>query len=192
MSIATELTLTIHAWLNKPGVAASSGPGPWWAIGPKVGLQYTIHESYPIGSMYVNIGGILMVNLTIYIYIAYMDPMGTTSSWANMVINFDLWVAYDYHDWLWTLRFWYLPTYPLVIWEILGAIQGREICQHTVVAEVHWSSEWDCDDQAPKPWQTWMVDDGRRMVGRSPKPAWLRTLWRPGKGGSNLQTLRRP
>lgn len=31
----------------------------------------------------------------------------------------------------------YLPTYPLVIWEILGAIQGREICQHTVVAEVH-------------------------------------------------------
>ena len=37
-------------------------------------------NSYPIGSMYgiyANIGGILMVNVTIYI--AYMDPMGTDS-----------------------------------------------------------------------------------------------------------------
>ena len=35
---------------------------------------------YPIGSMYgiyANIWGILMVNVTIYIYIAYMHPMGT-------------------------------------------------------------------------------------------------------------------
>ena len=33
-----------------------------------------------MGSMYAmlygNIGGILMVNVTIYIYIPYMDPMG--------------------------------------------------------------------------------------------------------------------
>ena len=35
--------------------------------------------SLPIGSMYgiyANIGGILMVNVTILPYIAYMDPMG--------------------------------------------------------------------------------------------------------------------
>ena len=30
--------------------------------------------------IYANIGGILMVNVTIYIYIPYMDPMGNTKT----------------------------------------------------------------------------------------------------------------
>jgi hypothetical protein len=67
MSIATELTLTIHAWLNKPGVAASSGQGHH---GPSV-------QRWGYNKQSMN---------------------HTTSSWANMVINFDLWVAHDYHD----------------------------------------------------------------------------------------------
>ena len=44
---------------------------------------------YPIGSMYgiyANIWCILMVNVTIYIYIAYMDPMGIVS-WLSWIIN---------------------------------------------------------------------------------------------------------
>jgi len=43
-------------------------------------LQHKLYIYIPIGSMYgiyANVGGILMVNVTIYLpYIAYMDPMG--------------------------------------------------------------------------------------------------------------------
>ena len=40
---------------------------------PRVLVAKPIESMYGI---YANIGGILMVNVTIYIYIAYMDPMG--------------------------------------------------------------------------------------------------------------------
>ena len=50
---------------------------PGWRSSP-LGVRGTfhLHCTYPIGSMYgiyANIGGILMVNVTM----AYMDPMGT-------------------------------------------------------------------------------------------------------------------
>ena len=47
--------------------------------GPILYNPFPINYLQPIGSMYdiyANIWGILMVNVSIYIYIPYMDPMG--------------------------------------------------------------------------------------------------------------------
>ena len=50
-------------------------------------------SAIPIGSMYginANIWGILMVNVTIYIYIAYMDPMGYSAiSWHLALVSME-------------------------------------------------------------------------------------------------------
>ena len=48
-------------------------------IGCAGGSVRSTIDPLPIGSMYgiyANIGGRLMVNVIIYIYISYMDPMG--------------------------------------------------------------------------------------------------------------------
>jgi hypothetical protein len=70
---------------RKPWIRTALGLGPGSCGLTSVNdLGYESHK--PIGSLYAiyaNIGGILMVNVTIYI--AYMDPMGneirTTSTW---------------------------------------------------------------------------------------------------------------
>ena len=61
---------------NISGNSADLGPSH------RISREFAVFH-YPIGSMYgiyANIGGILMVNVTIlyHIYIAYMDPMGIT------------------------------------------------------------------------------------------------------------------
>ena len=77
----------ISPWhLGVPWVAAPdlwpprAPPGNWGAAatGSDGGSMYGI---------YTNIGGILMVNVTIYIYIAYMDPMGDEKSGFTTVLD---------------------------------------------------------------------------------------------------------